>query len=127
MEGSSPGQKAALCSALSQLATVALAVVLVTGFYNAMQDTAHASAPLFGTAWGRLLATKLACVALATSLGGWNRLVVLPDLHARAERLDPAYPAVQRRFDSLLLTEALAMLAILALAPVLGHMAPTGG
>ncbi|RQH06561.1 CopD family protein [Paraburkholderia dinghuensis] len=125
--GGSPGQKAAFCSALSYLATVALAVVLVTGFYNAMQDTAHAGAPLFGTAWGRLLAAKLAFVALATALGGWNRMVVLPDLHARAERRDPAYPAVQRRFDSLLSAEALAMLATLALAAVLGHTSPTGG
>ncbi|WP_233864366.1 copper resistance D family protein [Paraburkholderia adhaesiva] len=125
--GSSPGPKAAFCSALSHLATLALVVVLLTGFYNAMQDTAHASAPLFGTAWGRLLAAKLACVALATALGGWNRMVVLPDLHARAERRDPAYPAAQRRFDSLLAVEALAMLAILVLAAVLGHTSPTGG
>lgn len=65
-----PVQRAAFCAALSYLATVALVLVLVTGFYNAVQDTARASAPLFRTHWGQLLATKLVCVALATLLGG---------------------------------------------------------
>lgn len=125
--GISPRQRADFCSALSYLATLALVVVLVTGVYNAVQDAAHASAPLFGTAWGRLLATKLACVALAITLGGWNRMMVLPDLHARAERHDPGYAAVQRRFDGLLSVEALTMLAVLALAAVLGHTSPPGG
>ncbi|WP_152603286.1 MULTISPECIES: CopD family protein [Burkholderia] len=120
-------QRAAFCSALSYVATGALVVVLATGGYNVLQDTAHTGAPLLGLAWGRVLAVKLACVAFATLLGGWNRLVVLPALHMRAERHDPGYPAAQRRFDAALCIEAVVMLAILALAAVLGHTAPTVG
>ncbi|RKE37877.1 putative copper resistance protein D [Paraburkholderia sp. BL23I1N1] len=122
-----PGQRAAFCSALSHLATAALVFVLVTGFYNAVQDTAQASAPLLRTHWGRLLAAKLACVVLVTLLGGWNRMAILPDLLVLAERNDPDSPAAQRRFDGVLSVEALVMLAVLALAAVLGHMSPTGG
>jgi copper resistance protein D len=118
-------QVAAFCSALSYLATGAFAIVLVTGFYNVLQDTAHTSAPLLGLAWGRLLAAKLVCVALAVALGGWNRLAVLPDLRLRAERHDPGYPVAQRRFDTALGIEAALMVAVLALAALLGHSAPT--
>ncbi|MFX1695478.1 copper resistance D family protein [Paraburkholderia sp. A1RO-5L] len=125
--GHPPVQKAAFCSALSHLATAALVFVLVTGFYNAVQDTAQASAPLLRTEWGRLLAVKLASVALATLLGGWNRVAILPNLLVLAERNDPDCPAAQRRFDGVLSIEALIMLAVLALAAVLGHMSPTGG
>ncbi|MFC5431380.1 CopD family protein [Paraburkholderia denitrificans] len=122
-----PAQRAAFCAALSYLATAALVLVLVTGFYNAVQDTAQTSAPLFSTDWGRLLATKLVCVVLATLLGGWNRLSVLPRLLLLAARNDPDYPAAQRLFDSVLVVEALIMLAVLGLAAVLGHTSPTGG
>jgi len=125
VEDGSPEQRTAFCSALSHLATSALVVVLVTGVYNVVQDTAHASAPLLAMTWGRLLTAKLTCVVLAILLGGWNRMVVLPDLHARAERNDMGYPAVQRRFDTALSGEAIIMLMVLTLAAVLGHTAPT--
>jgi copper resistance protein D len=124
---STPERRAAFCSALSHLATSALVVVIVTGFYNVVQDTAHASAPLFSMPWGQLLAAKLACVVVATVLGGWNRLVVLPGLRTRAEQNEPGYFAVQRRFDGALAVEAVAMLLVLTLAAVLGHTAPTVG
>ncbi|QBR02174.1 CopD family protein [Paraburkholderia pallida] len=120
-------QRAAFCAALSHLATAALVIVLVTGFYNVVQDTAHADAPLVHTPWGHILAAKLACVALAIALGGWNRMAVLPVLRTRAEENDPAYGAAQQRFDTLLAIEAVAMVAVLVLAAVLGHTAPGGG
>lgn len=125
--GRPPGQRAAFCAALSHLATAALVLVLVTGFYNAVQDTAHSSAPLLRTDWGRSLGVKLACVVLVTLLGGWNRMAILPDLLVLAERNDPDYAAAQRRFDGVLYVEALVMLAVLALAAVLGHTSPMGG
>ncbi|WP_179405526.1 copper resistance D family protein [Burkholderia guangdongensis] len=120
-------QRATFCNELSHLATAALVVVLVTGFYNVMQDTAQASAPLFGMGWGRILAAKLVCVATAVALGGWNRLVVLPDLRARARQDSVAFMAAQGRFDAWLSVEALVMLAVLSIAAVLGHTSPTGG
>jgi putative copper resistance protein D len=121
------GQRTAFCTELSYLATAMLVVVLITGFYNVMQDTAQASAPLSGMAWGRILAAKLACVIAAVALGGWNRLKVLPDLRATAQQDGPAVLAVQARFNTWLAVEALAMLAVLAIAAVLGHTSPTGG
>ncbi|WP_156992304.1 CopD family protein [Paraburkholderia oxyphila] len=123
----SPEQRTAFCSALSHLATSALVVVLGTGFYNVLQDTAHAGAPLLDMNWGRLLAAKLTCVMAAILLGGWNRLVVLPDLRARAHRDDPDYHVVQHRFNRALVMEAAVMFAVLTLAAVLGHTAPTAG
>jgi copper resistance protein D len=123
----SPRQRAAFCSSLSHLATAALVVVLVTGFYNVLQDTAHASAPLLQLGWGRVLVAKLACVVLAIVLGGWNRMMVLPALRTRAEQNDPAFAAQQRRFDRALAAEAAVMLAVLSLAALLGHTSPTAG
>jgi len=123
----SPGQRAAFCSSLSHLATAALVVVLVTGFYNVLQDKAHASAPLLHMGWGKVLVAKLACVVLAIVLGGWNRMVVLPALRMRAEQNDPAYTVQQRRFDRALAAEAVVMLAVLSLAALLGHTSPTTG
>ena len=127
MADSSPRQRAAFCSALSHLATAALVVVLVTGFYNVLQDTARANASLLEMSWGRVLIAKLACVVLAIVLGGWNRMVVLPALRMRAEQNDPAYAAQQRRFDRTLAVEAVVMLAVLSFAALLGHTSPTMG
>lgn len=124
--GDAPVQRAAFCTDLSHLATTALVIVLITGIYNVTQDTAQATAPIIGTAWGKLLSAKLACVAAAVALGGWNRMVVLPELRTRAERNDPAYAAAQHRFDTWLCLEAVAMVAILAIAAVLGHTSPVG-
>jgi copper resistance protein D len=123
----SPAQRAAFCSALSHLATAALVIVLVTGFYNVVQDTAQSGAPLLAMTWGRVLALKLTCVTLAIVLGGWNRMVVLPGLRTRAGQGDAGYFPTQRRFDRILGVEAIAMLAVLTLAAVLGHTAPTAG
>jgi copper resistance protein D len=126
--GTAPEPGAAFCAQLSHLATAALLVVLITGIYNVMQDTAQASAPLLRMEWGRVLAVKLTCVALAIALGGWNRMVVLPALSTRAQERDASgYLAIQRRFDGWLTIEAIVMLAVLSIAAVLGHTSPTGG
>jgi copper resistance protein D len=122
-----PRHRVAFCAALSHLATAALVIVLVTGFYNVLQDTAHASAPLLHMGWGRVLVAKLVCVALAIVLGGWNRMVVLPALRLRAGQNDPACTVQQRRFERALAAEAVVMLAVLALAALLGHTSPTAG
>ncbi|HDR9483921.1 TPA: hypothetical protein QDC20_005870 [Burkholderia aenigmatica] len=71
-----------------------------------------------------MLAAPLACAPL---LGGWNRMVVLPALHMRAEQHDPGCPAAQRHFDAVLCAEAAVMFAALVLAAVLGQTAPTAG
>ncbi|MCP3727561.1 CopD family protein [Paraburkholderia sp. CNPSo 3272] len=123
----SAGQRAAFRLGLSHLATAALLVVLITGLYNVMQDTAQAGVPFFGTAWGRVLSAKLACVAAAVALGGWNRWMILPGLCANAQQDGPVFMAALGRFDAWLTVEALVMLAVLVFAAVLGHTSPTGG
>ncbi|MGF6660073.1 putative copper resistance protein D [Paraburkholderia atlantica] len=120
-------ESTAFCEELSHLATAALVVVLVSGLYNVMQVTGQASVPFLNMGWGRILTAKLVCVAAAVALGGWNRLVVLPDLRGRARQDGPAFMAAQGRFIAWLSVEALAMLAVLAFAAMLGHTSPMGG
>lgn len=115
------------CTRLSHLATMALVVVILTGIYNATQDTAHLSAPLLSVLYGRVLTLKLVFVALAVLLGGYNRMVYLPRLQVMAVEGGAAYRDTQRRFARLLAIEAVAMVAVLALAGVLGHTSPSGG
>ncbi len=115
------------CTRLSHLATMALAVVIVTGIYNATQDTAHLRAPLLSVLYGRVLTLKLVFVTLAVLLGGYNRMVYLPRLQAMAAEGGAAYRDAQRRFDRLLTIEAIAMVTVLAAAGVLGHTSPSGG
>jgi putative copper resistance protein D len=121
-----PANRVAFCAQLSHLATVALAVVIVTGIYNATQDTAHLTAPLLGVLYGRVLALKLVLVTLAVLLGGYNRMIYLPRLQHTAADGGPAYRDAQRSFDRLLAVEAVAMVAILVVAGVLGHTSPSG-
>lgn len=121
-----PEQSAEFCTELSYLATFALVLVLITGIYNGMGDTAQASAPLLDITWGRLLIAKLICVALAVVLGGWNRMVILPKLHAPLRKDCAGILAAQRRFNTWLSFEALAMVLVLTLAAALGHASPMG-
>ena len=115
------------CTRLSHLATCALAVVIVTGIYNATQDTAHLATPLLDVAYGRVLTLKLILVTLAVLLGAYNRMIYLPRLQRTAAGGGQAYSDAQRSFDWLLAVEAVAMLAVLAVAGMLGHTSPSGG
>jgi copper resistance protein D len=111
---------------LSHLATSALVIVVITGGYNVMQDTTHASMPLLAMPWGRLLAAEISCVVLATVLVAGTAWWILPNC-TRTRNATIRAPAVQRRFNRALLLEAVVMLAVLTLAAVLGHTAPTTG
>jgi putative copper resistance protein D len=113
-------QRVVYCSALSYLATAALAIVLVTGFYNVLQDTARTGALVFTMPWGRVLLMKLTFVVLTIVLGGWNRARILPRLRRQAEEDGRGYDAEQRRFDYALAIEGFAMLVVLSLAAVPG-------
>jgi putative copper resistance protein D len=127
MANIAPAEREAFCTRLSHLATMALAVVIVTGIYNAMQDTAHLAAPLLDVLYGRMLTLKLVFVTLAVLLGGYNRMVYLPRLQSTAGEGGAAYYETQRRFDRLLAIEAIVMVGVLAVAAVLGHTSPSGG
>lgn len=122
-----PLRRVAFCTQLSHLATTALAMVIVTGLYNVTQDTAHLTAPLLSVLYGRVLTLKLVFVTLAVLLGGYNRMIHLPHLRTTAEDRGAAYRDAQRGFDRLLAVEAVVMLAVLAVAGVLGHTSPSVG
>jgi putative copper resistance protein D len=54
-------------------------------------------------------------------------MTYLPKLQATAADGGRAFRDVQRRFDRLLVIEAMAMLAVLTVAAVLGRTSPSGG
>lgn len=120
-----PTGRVTFCTQLSQLATIALGVVIVTGIYNATQDTAHLTAPLLSVLYGRVLTLKLVFVVLAILLGGYNRMTHLPHLQSAVADGGKPFSDAHRRFDRLLVIEAMTMLAVLAVAAVLGHTSPT--
>ena len=122
-----PTRRVAFCTELSHLATIALGVVIVTGIYNATEDTANLSTSLLSVPYGRVLMLKLVFVTLAVILGGYNRMIHLPRLQAVASGDGSAIRHAQRGFDKLLVVEAVAMLAVLMVAAVLGHTSPTTG
>ena len=101
---------------LSALATAALAGVVATGVASAWHALGGSVAPLApGTAspWGVALDVKLALVATAVALGGFNRFAVMPTL-----------PMSWSRFIRVLRIEALVLLATLVAAAWLANGEP---
>ena len=93
---------------LSTLATAALVGVAATGVAVAWHGLGGSLAPLAPAAassWSLALDVKLALVAIAVALGGFNRLVVLPRM-----------PGASARFARVLRVEAAVLLAVLAVA-----------
>jgi copper resistance protein D len=93
---------------LSQLATAALGGVVLTGAASAWHALGGSLAPLApaqASPWSLALEAKLALVAFAIALGGFNRIVVMP-----------ALPAAWPRFARVLRVEAVVLLAALAAA-----------
>ncbi|MEP6504209.1 MAG: CopD family protein [Betaproteobacteria bacterium] len=109
-------------SRLSSLATAALALVAATGVLAAWHGLGASLAPLApasGSAWGQALDAKLGGVALAIGLGGFNRLVGLPALKSGR-----AFDGPWRGFARVLRIEAMAMIAVLVAAALLGNGEP---
>jgi len=103
---------------LSSLATMALAVTAATGVacaWHGLGGAPAALAPSSGSPWGRLLDAKLALVAIAVALGGFNRFAVMPSL-----------PAAGSRFVRVLRVESVVLLAVLVAAALLANGEPPG-
>jgi putative copper resistance protein D len=93
---------------LSALATAALAGVALTGAATAWHALGGSLAPLApaqASPWRIALEVKLALVAVALALGGFNRFVVMP-----------ALPGAWPRFVRVLRVEAVLLLAVLGVA-----------
>jgi len=110
---------------VSHLATISLVVVLLTDISNVLWDTQGVRGQLMMLPWGQILSIKLVCVVLAILLAGWNRMVVLPNLHAHSRMRGTTFDAILSRFGRLLSVEAVVMLVILTIAAILGHTSPS--
>ena len=103
-------------SRLSMLATAALVGVAATGAAIAWHGLGGSLAPLApaaATTWSVLLDAKLALVAIAVALGGFNRFIMLAGM-----------PGTSTRFARVLRVEAAVLLAALAVAACLAGSEP---
>lgn len=112
-------------AALSSTATVALVVVVLTGSYKIWRNGTSVTA-LVTSDYGMALGSKLALVALAAALGGFNRFRILPALFVdlRADVGDAVPRPWRRRLKTVLCIEALALLLVLVAAAVLAGTEP---
>lgn len=112
---------------LSACATAALGVVVLTGAFKVWRAVPDASL-LPGSDYGRALFVKLALVAAAVLLGGYNRFRVLPGLRAAlAQRVDsPADPGWTRRLVTVLRIEMGVLLLVVGWAARVASTEPPG-
>lgn len=103
---------------VSQWAATALAVVVVTGIFNAYRGLGGALTPLSDSAWGHVLTLKAALVLFAVLLGGLNRTLALPRLRRTASTTDA------HTFNNVLHLEALVILGVFIVAAVLARCPP---
>jgi copper resistance protein D len=103
---------------VSNVAMFAVGLVLATGVFNALRGTDGSLAALTESAWGHVLLIKLGLVALALVLGGYNRMVAMPELRRAAST------AAARRFVNVIHLEAIVMIGVLVLAAVLARSVP---
>lgn len=108
---------------LSSSATFALCGIFATGLFNAWHNLGGI-AGLVGNAYGSVLLLKLALVALAALLGGFNRFIVMPSLLASLRGAQVGAPEPLRRFRLILRIEALVLLAVLVAAAILSATPP---
>jgi putative copper resistance protein D len=109
-------EQARYVEALSHSATLALGGIAVTGLYAVWRALGSLD-NLAVNPYNATLAAKLALVAAAAALGGFNRFAVMPSLLAglRSSGADPA----ARRFARVLQVEAVVLVAVLFAAAVL--------
>jgi putative copper resistance protein D len=110
----------ALARRLSQLATVALLLVLATGVYNTWEKLLSIKS-LWQTDYGHILLLKIGLVGIMIALGAINRFVHLNRLSAGGS---PDNTTVQRRFMRLLRVEAVTALAVFIAAAILINTLP---
>ncbi|ALP53326.1 hypothetical protein Tel_09260 [Candidatus Tenderia electrophaga] len=108
---------------LSALATLALALVLLSGIFNSWRQLAGLS-DLWTSAYGWALSIKLGLVAVMMTIGALNRFYWVPQLVAAARREPAAAAASAQRFLVILRIDGLVFVAVLITAVVLGTLPP---
>lgn len=101
---------------LSTTVTIALALVILSGIYNAYHGLAGSLTPLRNSQWGLLLDAKTILVLAALTLGALNRRLLRP-------QADFGQPQATR-LATLLRAEAILMLLILTLSAFLANSPP---
>jgi copper transport protein len=101
----------------STLAAVAVGALLVTGSYLSFLHIGSWTA-LIGTAYGRVLLLKVTLVGVVMLIGGYNLLVIKPQLDRAIDRPE-AGPQLQHRFRRTVLIEATVGVLVLASAGIL--------
>jgi putative copper resistance protein D len=104
------GQLRIYLERVSNWATVALAGILASGIYNAWHRLGSVE-HLFGNLYGNALLVKVALVALAVALGGYNKLFGFPAV--AASLVKRALVVMVLRIELVILLGALAAAAIL--------------
>jgi copper transport protein len=101
----------------STLAAVAVGALIVTGSYLSFLHVGSWTA-LIGTAYGRALLLKLALVGVVMLIGGYNLIVIKPQLDRAIDRPE-AGPQLQKRFRRTVVIEAVVGVLVLASAGIL--------
>jgi putative copper resistance protein D len=103
---------------VSNVSIVAVALVLLSGVFNAVRGSGGSLAAIQASTWGHVLTLKLVLVALALVLGGLNRMSALPRLRRTASTMDA------HTFVNVLYLEALVMIGVFVVAAALSHSVP---
>ena len=109
----------AFVQSLSDVATIALVALFVTGAYNGWRGVGTAES-LVTSAYGQVLLLKLALVLVAAALGAHNRYIEMPRLLAslKEERPDDTTRPL-KRFTAVLRVESVVLAGVLVAAAVL--------
>lgn len=108
---------------LSTSATFALVGIFATGIFSAWHNLGN-FAGLSGNPYGTVLIVKLAMVAVAVLLGGFNRFIVMPSLLAGLRSADDRGLLRLRQFTLILRIEAVVLLGVLVAAAILSSTSP---
>jgi len=110
---------------LSSLATVALALVLLSGLFNTWRQLEQVS-DLWSTEYGQALLIKLCLVAVMMGIGAMNRFRWVPQLVDCTTRTGNKDQASAQLFQRILRIDSLVFILILIAASILGTISPPG-
>jgi len=103
---------------MSKAASIAVALVILTGVFNGWRGVGGSLAALTASVWGHVLVVKLALVAAALAFGALNRWSALPRLQRSASTMD-AHTVI-----NVMRIEAVMMAGVFVAAAVLSHSVP---
>jgi len=113
---------ASVSTTLSSIATVALALVVITGIINSWRQLQSIEA-LFNTPYGEILLLKLTFVAIMMGIGTFNRFILVPKIEKQYRSSNKDLNTAHR-FQRILRIDSLLFITILVAAAILGMQIP---